>query len=221
MPNLRIPGLTVVVVQGDQVILSRGYGVADRAAGTPMTEDTPVAIASTSKGMTALAIMQLVEQGLVDLDALVTLRAQFTMNDPRPDITVRQVLTYRWDPVGGFTDRGQDGQALMSDRRLASIGLHFAPGGGYEYANDGYSIARPDRAARVGAPYEGTSLRTVRATGMGAVRSISPQLSGDWRVTARAGVKSVLDRCRSRAAATRLVACSLQGVTWVTIWWPC
>jgi CubicO group peptidase (beta-lactamase class C family) len=44
-------------VDGDQVVLSRGYGLADRAAGTPMTEDTSVAIASTSKGMTAVAIM--------------------------------------------------------------------------------------------------------------------------------------------------------------------
>src|ERR671932_2607878 len=62
MPDLRTPGLSVVVVDGDQVILSRGYGFADRDAGTPMTEDTPVA--STTKGMTAVAMMQLVEQGL-------------------------------------------------------------------------------------------------------------------------------------------------------------
>jgi CubicO group peptidase (beta-lactamase class C family) len=40
-------------------------------AGTPMTDHTPVPIASTNKGMTALAIMQLVEQGLVELDAPV------------------------------------------------------------------------------------------------------------------------------------------------------
>src|SRR5919199_5715029 len=72
MPDLRTPGLSVVVVEGDQVILSRGYGLADRDAGTPMTEDTPVAVASTTKGMTALALMQLVEQGLVDLEAPVT-----------------------------------------------------------------------------------------------------------------------------------------------------
>ncbi len=146
MPNLRIPGFSVVVVDGDQVILSRGYGVADRAAGTPMTVDTPVAIASTSKGMTALAIMQLVEQGLVDLDApVIRYVPEFTMNDPRAaDISVRQVLTHTAGiPAGGSADPGQDDGALA--RRiagLASVGLHFAPGGGYEYANDGYSMAR-------------------------------------------------------------------------------
>ena len=69
LPGLRTPGLSLVVVEGDQVLLSRGYGFADRDAGTPMTEDTPVAVASTNKGMTALAMMQLVEQGVVDLDA--------------------------------------------------------------------------------------------------------------------------------------------------------
>ena len=158
LPNLRIPGFSVVVVDGEQVILSRGYGVADRAAGTPMTVDTPVAIASTSKGMTALAIMQLVEQGLVDLDALDTRYVpEFTMNDPRAaNITVRQVLTHTAGiPVGGFTDRGQDDEAL--ERRiagLASVALHFAPGGGYEYANDGYSIAGLIVQRVSGVPYE-------------------------------------------------------------------
>jgi len=158
MPNLRIPGFAVVIVEGDQVLFGRGYGVADRAAGTPMTVDTPVAIASTSKGMTALAIMQLVEQGLVDLDAPVTrYLPEFTMNDPRAaDITVRQVLTHTAGiPVGGFADRGQDDQAL--ERRvaeLASIELHFAPGSGYEYANDGYSIAGLIVQRVSGVPYE-------------------------------------------------------------------
>jgi CubicO group peptidase (beta-lactamase class C family) len=57
LTHRRTPAFSVVVVDGDQVVLSRGYGLADRAAGTPMTEDTSVAIASTSKGMTAVAIM--------------------------------------------------------------------------------------------------------------------------------------------------------------------
>jgi CubicO group peptidase (beta-lactamase class C family) len=158
MPHLRIPGLSVVVVEGDQVILSRGYGVADRAAGTPMTEDTPVAIASTSKGMTALGIMQLVEQGLVDLEApVIRYVPEFTMNDARAaDITVRQVLTHTAGiPAGGSTDSAQDDQAL--ERRIASLAsteLHFAPGGGYEYANDGYSVAGLVVQRVSGVPYE-------------------------------------------------------------------
>src|SRR5919202_5368307 len=145
MPDLRTPGLSVVVVDGDQVILSRGYGFADREAGTPMTEDTPVAVASTNKGMTALAMMQLVEQGLVDLDAPVTrYLPNFRMDDERAaGITVRQVLSHTAGiPAGTATDLAQDDQALQ--RRvasLASVKLRYAPGSGYEYSLDGYSVA--------------------------------------------------------------------------------
>jgi CubicO group peptidase (beta-lactamase class C family) len=96
MPDLRTHGLAVVVVDGDHVLFSRGYGFADRDAGTPMTEDTPVAVASTNEGMTALAMVQLVEQGVVDLDAPVTrYLPQFSMADERAAaITVRQVLSH-------------------------------------------------------------------------------------------------------------------------------
>jgi CubicO group peptidase (beta-lactamase class C family) len=71
IPDLRTPGVSLVLVEGDQVILSRGYGLANRETGTPMTEETPVGVASNTKGMTALALMQLVEQDLVDLDVPV------------------------------------------------------------------------------------------------------------------------------------------------------
>jgi CubicO group peptidase (beta-lactamase class C family) len=91
MPNLRVPGFSLVVVEGDQVVLSHGYGFADRDAGTAMTADTPVQIASANKGMIAMALMQLVEQGRVDLDApVVRYLPDFGMDDERAmDITVR------------------------------------------------------------------------------------------------------------------------------------
>jgi CubicO group peptidase (beta-lactamase class C family) len=158
MPDLRTPGVSVVVVEGDQVVLSRGYGLADREAGTPMTEDTPVAVASTTKGMTALAMMQLVEQGLVDLDAPVTrYLPDFTMDDDRAAaITVRQVLSHTSGiPAGTATDGAQDDQALQ--RRvaaLASVELRYAPGSGYEYSLDGYSVAGLIVQTVSGVPYE-------------------------------------------------------------------
>jgi CubicO group peptidase (beta-lactamase class C family) len=158
LPSLRTPGLSLVVVEGDQVLLSRGYGFADRDAGTPMTEDTPVAVASTNKGMTALAMMQLVEQGVVDLDAPVTrYLPDFSMDDERAaDITVRQVLSHTAGiPASVVTDTGQDGQAL--ERRVASlvsVKLSRAPGTGYEYANDGYSVAGLVIQRVSGLPYE-------------------------------------------------------------------
>jgi CubicO group peptidase (beta-lactamase class C family) len=158
LPNLRTPGLSVVVVQGDQVIFSRGYGFADRESASPMTENTPIAVASTTKGMTALAMMQLVEQGLVDLDTPITAYVpDFTMDDERAtDITVRQLLSHTSGmPAGAASDGAQDEQAL--ERRVASLAgvkLQRVPGSGYEYSLDGYSVAGLIVQRVSGMPYE-------------------------------------------------------------------
>jgi CubicO group peptidase (beta-lactamase class C family) len=70
MQAAHIPGLALGVVRGDQVVYLKGYGIAgpDRRSVTPQT---PFILGSTSKSFTALAIMQLVEAGKIDLDAPV------------------------------------------------------------------------------------------------------------------------------------------------------
>src|SRR5919205_3824591 len=134
MPDLRTPGLSVVVVDGNQVLFSRGYGFADREAGTPMTPDTLVQIASANKGMIALAMMQLVERGLVDLDAPVTrYLPTFSMDDERAaDITVRQVLSHTSGiPASAGGDPVRDEQGLAREvAALAESKLRFSPGTG-------------------------------------------------------------------------------------------
>ena len=62
-------GLAVGVVRDGALQFFSGHGVEDIPAQTPVTEDTVVRIASITKTMTAVAVMQLVEQGLIDLDA--------------------------------------------------------------------------------------------------------------------------------------------------------
>ena len=70
MQRLNIPGVSLAIVEGDQIVHLRGFGVAD-PTGRPMTPQTPMLIGSLSKSFTALAIMQLVEAGKVDLQAPV------------------------------------------------------------------------------------------------------------------------------------------------------
>jgi hypothetical protein len=65
---LDIPGMAVSIVQGAQVAYLGSYGAAD-SDGRPVTPQTPFQIGSTTKSFTALAVMQLVETGLVELDA--------------------------------------------------------------------------------------------------------------------------------------------------------
>ncbi|HEX7661012.1 MAG TPA: serine hydrolase domain-containing protein [Pseudonocardiaceae bacterium] len=62
-------GFALGVVQGGTLQFFHGHGSANIEAGTPITEDTIFRVASITKTFTAIAIMQLHEQGLVDLDA--------------------------------------------------------------------------------------------------------------------------------------------------------
>jgi CubicO group peptidase (beta-lactamase class C family) len=64
-----VPGLTLAVTRDAQVVHLQGYG--DAGDGGPVTPDPQVLVASLSKSFTALAVLQLVEAGRVDLDAPV------------------------------------------------------------------------------------------------------------------------------------------------------
>jgi CubicO group peptidase (beta-lactamase class C family) len=71
MRKAHIPGLALGVVRDDQVVYLKGYGIAG-PDGRAVTPQTPFIIGSSSKSFTALAVMQLVEEGKIDLDAPVT-----------------------------------------------------------------------------------------------------------------------------------------------------
>ena len=66
--DLRIPGMSVAVIQGQEVALARGFGYADLENQIPATEHTPYYIASCTKPFAAAVLMKLVEAGQLDLD---------------------------------------------------------------------------------------------------------------------------------------------------------
>jgi len=69
MAEHHIPGVVVTFVKDDEVFFSKGYGNADLASQTPMdTEQTVLTTASVGKAFTALAVLQLVDDGLIDLN---------------------------------------------------------------------------------------------------------------------------------------------------------
>ena len=68
MHRLKIPGVSLVIVEGDQIVHRRGFGHA-RPNGEAPTPQTPFVLGSTTKSFTALAVMQLVEAGKIDLVA--------------------------------------------------------------------------------------------------------------------------------------------------------
>ncbi|MFZ5623611.1 MAG: serine hydrolase [Gemmatimonadota bacterium] len=129
----------VLVAKDGQVVLTKGYGLANRRTNVPFSPATVVQIGSNTKAFTAVAILQLVERGHLQLDdPLSKLLPSFP-----PDklaITVRQLLTHT---SGLPTDVGPDFEELSrSDflKRVAAARLVAAPGTSEHYSNAGYSL---------------------------------------------------------------------------------
>jgi len=145
MERARIPGLSVAIVKGDQIVYLKGYGQAD-PAGRAVTPQTPFIIGSISKTFTALAAMQLVEAGKVDLDAPVQRYLPwFRVADPQASaqITVRSLLNH----TSGLPQKADtflwadqdDGVLERTVRYLKTVEL-ARPIGTFGYSNANYQI---------------------------------------------------------------------------------
>ena len=139
-----IPGLALVIVANDQIVHTAAFGVAD-GAGRAVTADTPFVLASVSKAFTALAVMQLVEAGRIQLDAPVQRYVPwFRVADEEAStrITIAQLLHHS-SGLGAtnWMDASQDEEALERFvRALGSARLGFDPGDGYHYADANYQV---------------------------------------------------------------------------------
>ncbi|HUN74046.1 MAG TPA: serine hydrolase domain-containing protein [Steroidobacteraceae bacterium] len=110
-----IPGAVVVVVKDDKVLAAKGYGLADVATHRPMTSDRTLAnIASIKKLFEGIAIMQLVEQGRLNLDQDVNDYLDFSIPTPKGGVpvTLRRLMTHR----GGFEDWFKTTHAPLAQR---------------------------------------------------------------------------------------------------------
>lgn len=139
-----IPGSAVVVTRGDQVLHVRGFG--HDSTNQPVTGDTLFRIASLSKSFTSLAVLQLADAGLLDLDDPVAAHLpEFRPADQRgADITVRQLL----DQTSGLADREvpelsrpQPETLEAATTSLGSAHLVAAPGTQFNYHNPNYQVA--------------------------------------------------------------------------------
>lgn len=141
-----VAGAVVTIVHNDRTILSRGYGLADVAAGRPVDPaDTLVRPGSVSKLITWVALMQQVEQGRVDLDADVNRYLDFTIPpfEGQP-IRVRDLMSHSpgFSDVSGIITR--DPAKLLPFRQWmkANIpGRHWPAGTEVAYSNYGAALA--------------------------------------------------------------------------------
>ena len=144
----RIPGLAVAIVGSDGTVYLAGFGLAD-GQGKPVASNTPFILGSTSKSFTALAVMQLVEAGRIDLDAPVQRYLPwFAVADIQASsrITVRHLLnqTSGLSTASGratLTDFSSGDDALENRvRALRTVELTAPVGETYQYSNCNYQI---------------------------------------------------------------------------------
>jgi CubicO group peptidase (beta-lactamase class C family) len=122
---LRIPGLAAAIAQGGAIVWSRGFGWADVERARPATDTTSFYVASVTKSVAAIVLMQLVEEGLVHLDDPISdygveLEAQGV-------ITVKHVFNHTSEGVPGTAFRYNGGRyATLAEVMLQATGETFA-----------------------------------------------------------------------------------------------
>lgn len=137
-----LPGLAIGVVNDGKIVYARGFGYKNVNTLEPVTATTFFHMASISKPFVATAIMQLVEQGKIDLEAPVTTYLPyFKLDDERyKEITIQQMLShvsgmpdvmdYEWDnPVY------DEGALERYVRSLTDRKMRFDPGQKFAYSN--------------------------------------------------------------------------------------
>lgn len=140
----RVPGAAVAVLAGDE-IAEAAYGVLSKATGVEATTDSVFQIGSVTKPWTASLVMQLVDEGSVDLDApACRYLPDFRVADEwaSTEITIRHLACH----VAGFegdiwTDTGRGDDAI--EKYLAAITgapQLFPPGKRFSYNNAGYVV---------------------------------------------------------------------------------
>lgn len=145
---LNIPGASLAVIEGDQIVHFKGFGISGPHGEAP-TPQTTFIICSLTKSFTALAVMQLVEAGRIDLDAPVQRYLPwFTLADPQAaaQITVRHLLnqtsgltlTTAWKTLANFDDSPEATEKQARD--LASFKPTRPAGLKFEYSNTNYNL---------------------------------------------------------------------------------
>lgn len=144
-----VTSVQIAIMQNDEMILSKSYGYNDIKTKTVPTTDTLYGIGSVSKMFTTAAVMQLVEQGKVELDKpVVTYIPEFKMADSRyKDITVRMLLNHSSGILGSSMSNcillGEASQECHDNflKCLSTQYLKYKPGSSSVYCNDGFSLA--------------------------------------------------------------------------------
>ena len=151
MASGQVPGVAVGIVKDGELVYAKGFGVTDLGSEEPVTPETVFVMMSIAKSGVGMAIMQLVEDGKIDLDAPVTEYLPYFALAERDieGITIRRLLSHTAgvpssiDSLAAYRDENKrtDGDALDDYvRSLSDEPLAFQPGAQWDYSDAGFDL---------------------------------------------------------------------------------
>lgn len=153
-----LPGVSVALFDGDGVLYEGGFGVRDRESDAPATADTLYAVGSVTKPVTALAVLQLVDRGLLALDDEVGEHVSVLTDVPGDPITVRELLSHSSGLPRDFVEQYEELRTDENESRLAFVddaaGQRLTDRPRYMYSNGGYVVLAALLESVDGRPYE-------------------------------------------------------------------
>lgn len=152
-----VPGLSIAVVDGEDVVLTAGYGVADIETGALVSADTRFYIASSTKSFTALAVAAMAARGEVDMEAPLTAWSNVPGAPANlfSGVSLTDLLSHRSgldnSPISFRAAFSGDHTPEVMQRLIAATeARRDDPHGTFRYSNAGYNIATTLLEARDG-----------------------------------------------------------------------
>jgi CubicO group peptidase (beta-lactamase class C family) len=199
MSQLRIPGMQVAVVQHGKITLLKSYGIANLQDSVLVTNRSVFSINSCTKAFTGVAIMQLVEEGKVNLGAPVSRYLDGLPAIWQP-ITIRQLLTH----ISGLPDilralgtLGQDISEETAWAKTKAMPMDFPTGEQFSYNQTNYALLGKIIDKFSGKPFAQVfSERQFTVAGMtntsfGDSRDVIPRKAASYRYISRLDGKAL------------------------------
>lgn len=142
----KLPAFSISLVDGDKTVWAEGFGYQDELQTVPATAETVYRVGSVSKLFTDIAVMQLVEEGKIQLDVPVTtFLPEFAPSNPSSEpITLRQLMSHRSglvreSPVGNYFDPDEPSLA-ETVASLNKTSLVYPPNTRTKYSNAAIAV---------------------------------------------------------------------------------
>jgi CubicO group peptidase (beta-lactamase class C family) len=199
MQHHHVPGVSIAVINDNQIEWTKGYGVLEAGKTEPVTPETLFQTGSVAKPVVAVAALQYVEQGILELDSDVN-QSLLSWHVPENQFTTEEKVTLRrlLSHTAGLTAQGfrgyAQGEAIPNLQQILDgeppansppVRVNAVPGTQYLYSNGGYMIVQQLFEDLTGRPFPEIMQTTVlEPWGMTTSTFESPLPKGLWATAA-------------------------------------